>query len=59
MLEVKESKNVCISCCDKNKSAKEININRDGSTYKGANIVTFSMCKECLRKLAMEFKPYS
>lgn len=59
MLEIKESKEVCISCCDKSKSVKEIKINRDAGTYKGANIVSFSLCKECLRKLAMEFKPYS
>ena len=59
MLEVKESKDICISCCDKNKSTKNISINRDGGTYEGANIITIHLCKECLRKLAMEFKPYS
>ena len=56
MLEVKESKDICISCCDKNKSTKEISINRDGSTYKGANIVTISLCDDCLKKLATEFQ---
>ena len=56
MLEVKESKDICISCCDKSKQTKEISINRDGSTYKGANIVTISLCDDCLKKLATEFQ---
>ena len=60
MLEIKETNETCISCCDKNKTVtKQININRDKGIYKGANIVSFSLCKKCLRKLAMEFKPYS
>jgi len=60
MLEVKTKKHeICISCCDKNKSAREININRNGSAYKGANIVAFSLCDDCLRTLAKEFVPYS
>ena len=59
MLEIKGSREVCVSCCDKSKPVKEVKINRDDGTYKGANIVSFSLCKECLRKLAMEFKSYS
>lgn len=43
MLTVKEDKrSICISCCDKTKSAKEVSINRDGSSYKGTNIVSFA-----------------
>lgn len=60
MLKVKKVKHeICISCCDKNKSAREISINRKGSTYKGSNIISFSLCDDCLRTLAKEFVPYS
>lgn len=56
MLEVKENNNgICLSCCDKNKSTKEIIIN----THKGINIVTFCLCNECLNKLAREFHKFS
>lgn len=57
MLTVKEDKrSICISCCDKTKSAKEVSINRDGSSYKGTNIVSFALCNDCLNKLARERK---
>lgn len=59
MLEVTESKDGCISCCDKNVSTRKISINRDGSEYKGDNIASFSLCRKCLNKLAKEFYPYS
>ena len=60
MLEVKENnREICISCCDKNKSAREILINRDGGCFKGQNIVTFSLCNDCLNKLAREFVKFS
>lgn len=63
MLEVKIDKydtKVCLSCGNrKEETTKEIKINRDGGTYKGSNIITFNLCNECLRKLAMEFVPYS
>ena len=59
MLEVKESRDVCISCCDKNKTARKISINRDRGCYKGSNIVSFSLCNECLNKLAREFYKFS
>ena len=58
MLEVKESKDSCISCCDRDKLTKQISINRDSSSYKGANIVTISLCDDCLKKLATEFQSY-
>lgn len=59
MLEVRESRDICISCCDKNKNTKKISINRDGSSHEGNNIVTFSLCNECLNKLAIEFHKFS
>lgn len=61
MLEVKNGnkRNICISYCDKNKSAREISINRDGGLDKGSNIVSFSLCNECLNKLAREFHKFS
>lgn len=59
MLEVKKSRGICISCCDKNKPAREILINRDGGCYKGSNIVSFYLCNECLNKLAREFNKFS
>lgn len=55
MLEIKQSEYTCISCCDKSKKAKKISIKRAGSSYKGNNIVSFSLCDECLNKLAIEF----
>lgn len=57
MLEVKESRDICISCCDKSKKTREISINRERGSYK--NIVTFSLCNECLNKLAREFHKFS
>lgn len=59
MLEVKESKDICISCCNKNKTARKISINRDGSSHKGDNIASFALCRACLNKLAREFYPFS
>lgn len=59
MLEVTESKDICISCCNKNVSARKISINRDGSSHKGDNIASFSLCRKCLNKLARQFYPYS
>lgn len=59
MLEVKESKDICISCCNKNVSARKISINRDGSSRKDENIASFALCRACLNKLAREFYPYS
>lgn len=59
MLEVKESKDICISCCNENKITRKISINRDGSSHKGDNITSFSLCRTCLNKLAREFYPYS
>lgn len=61
MLEVKNSngRDICISCCDRSKSAREISINRDGGTYKGSNIISFSLCNDCLNKLAREFVKFS
>ena len=53
MLEVKEDKRaIGISCCDRNKSTKEVSICRDGSSYKGSIIVSFNLCNDCLNKLA-------
>ena len=60
MLEVKiESNDKCISCCSPDKNTRKISINRDCGVYKGANIVTFYLCNDCLRKLAKEFVPFS
>ena len=60
MLEIERKRGCrCISCCSPDKEAREISINRDGGAYKGANIVAFSLCNDCLRKLAMEFVPFS
>lgn len=59
MLEVKESKDICISCCDKSKPAREVLINRDGGCYKGSNIISFCLCNDCLNKLAREFNKFS
>lgn len=60
MLEVKEDKRaICIFCCDRNKSTKEVSICRDGSSYKGSIIVSFNLCNDCLNKLAREFVPFS
>lgn len=59
MLEIKESSGICISCCDNKKAAREISINRAGSSHKGSSIVSFSLCNECLNKLAREFHKFS
>lgn len=60
MLEVnKDNAEICISCCDKSKSANKISINRGGSIYKGSNITTFALCDECLKQLAKEFVQFS
>lgn len=58
MLRVAESKDRCISCCS-DKAAKQISIDRNDGVYRGQNIVTFSLCSDCLRLLAQEFRPYS
>lgn len=59
LLEVKESSSICISCCDNKKATREISINRAESSQKGSNIVSFSLCNECLNKLAREFNKFS
>lgn len=59
MLEVKMSEDGCISCCEKGKPTRKININRDKGSHKGDNIVSFSLCNECLNKLARELQPFS
>jgi len=59
MLEVKESEDLCISCCDKSKTARRISINRDKGSYEGSNIASFSLCSDCLNKLAREFYKFS
>lgn len=59
MLEVKNEKGICISCCDKSKPARVISINRDGGTYKGSSITSFSLCNDCLNKLARDFHKFS
>lgn len=56
MVEIKESKDVCISCCDKSKSTMKISINRTGSSHKGDNITSFSLCNDCLKTLVKELK---
>ena len=55
MLKIKESKDICISCCDKTVSTRKISINRDSGTYKNDNITSFSLCRKCLNKLIREF----
>ena len=60
MLEVSTADRCsCISCGRKDCTANEIEINRRGGIYKGANIVSFAVCDTCLKELAIEFKRYS
>lgn len=59
MLEVSKSEDCCISCSGKNKATREVSINRDKGSRKGENIVSFSLCNDCLNKLAREFYPFS
>ncbi len=57
MLKVKsESRHVCLSCGEKERSRFEVKINREKNDE---NIITFSLCKACMNKLAREFYPYS
>lgn len=57
MLEVIwESENGCLSCGEKEHSRFEVKINREKNDE---NIITFSLCKACMNKLAREFYPYS
>ena len=54
MLEVRKTRDRCILCCEA-KPAKEILINRDEGVHEKTNIVSFSLCDDCLDKLAKEF----
>ena len=57
MLKVKsESRHVCLSCGEKERSRFEVKINREKNDE---NIITFSLYKACMNKLAREFYPYS
>lgn len=44
MLEVVEGDETCISCCNRNRKAKKIKINRNGSSKQGENII----CKKAI-----------
>ena len=46
----------CLSCMGK-KEVKEVKISR--KIRNEENIVSFNLCIDCLRELALEFKPYS
>nr|WP_294490663.1 hypothetical protein [uncultured Anaerosporobacter sp.] len=57
MLEVRNNSDYeCISCGCK-KETKDISLSR--KKVRNSNIVTFSLCQDCLRELAQEFKQFS
>lgn len=58
MLEVRTNKErySCLSCFEKTSDVKEVAISRECNSD---NIIVFSLCEDCLKKLSSEFKQYA
>lgn len=60
MLEVKTGTDgCCLSCSDRECGTYEVKINRDKCEVNRENIITFNLCRKCMRKLAREFQTFS